>query len=178
MRRAFLKLTQSDIPQGSPKLVPRVLDVVKGQLCLVIGTVYMDMPLKPNVLEDIGRDVSKNWPRLRFLMSNSTKHSLPAPPLLQKIHSPDDRVMLEDESGRIRLTGKALDDVTLVTGVIVGVLGAENSSGDFEAVDLCFPGMAPQASEDDRMDVDGKHALGTEIDKIALTTYPGGICRF
>jgi len=39
--------------------VPRVLEVVKGQLCLVIGTVYMDMPLKPNVLEDIGRDVSK-----------------------------------------------------------------------------------------------------------------------
>ena len=61
MRRAFLnELTQSDMPQGSPKLVPRVLDVVKGQLCLVIGTVYMDMPLKPNVLEDIGRDVSKN----------------------------------------------------------------------------------------------------------------------
>ena len=73
--------------------------------------------------------------------------------------------MLEDESGRIRLTGKALEDVTLVTGVIVGVLGAENSSGDFEAVDLCFPGMAPQASEDDRMDVDGTHALGTETDK-------------
>lgn len=81
--------------------------------------------------------------------------------------------MLEDESGRIRLIGKVLEDVPLVTGVIVGVLGAETSSGDFEAVDLCFPGLAPQASEDDRMDVDGKHALGTEADKIALTTYPG-----
>jgi hypothetical protein len=45
--------------QGSPKLVSRVLDVVKGQLCFVIGTVYMDMPLKPNVLDDIGRDVSR-----------------------------------------------------------------------------------------------------------------------
>jgi DNA polymerase delta subunit 2 len=78
--------------------------------------------------------------------------------------------MLEDESGRIRLIGKALEDVPLVTGVIVGVLGAETSGGDFEAVDLCFPGMAPQASEDDRMDVDGKYyALPDEI-----ATYPTG----
>ena len=65
--------------------------------------------------------------------------------------------MLEDESGRIRLIGKVLEDIPLVTGVIVGVLGAETSGGDFEAVDLCFPGMAPQAGEDDRMDVDGEH---------------------
>jgi DNA polymerase delta subunit 2 len=64
--------------------------------------------------------------------------------------------MLEDESGRIGLIGKILEDTPLVTGVIVGVLGAETSSGDFEVVDLCFPGMAPQASEDDSMDIDGK----------------------
>ena len=43
---------------GDPVFVPRVLDVEKGKLCFIIGTVYMDMPLKPNVLEDIARDVS------------------------------------------------------------------------------------------------------------------------
>lgn len=43
---------------GNPIFVPRVLDVEKGQLSYVIGTVYMDMPLKPNVLDDIARDVS------------------------------------------------------------------------------------------------------------------------
>lgn len=43
---------------GNPVFVPRVLDVEKGQLCFIIGTVYMDMPLKPNVLEDVARDVS------------------------------------------------------------------------------------------------------------------------
>lgn len=42
----------------NPVLVPRVLEVVKSKLCYVVGTVYMDMPLKPNVLEDIARDVS------------------------------------------------------------------------------------------------------------------------
>ena len=39
--------------------VERVLDVRQGQLCWVVGTIYMDMPLKPNILEDISKDVSQ-----------------------------------------------------------------------------------------------------------------------
>jgi DNA polymerase delta subunit 2 len=38
--------------------VPKVLDVQAGKLCYIIGTVYMDMPLKPNILEDITKEVS------------------------------------------------------------------------------------------------------------------------
>lgn len=51
---------------GSPILVPRVLEVVKSRLCYIVGTVYMDMPLKPNVMEDIARDVSSFSFRHRF----------------------------------------------------------------------------------------------------------------
>ena len=29
----------------------------QGELCWVAGTVYMDMPLKPNILDDISKDV-------------------------------------------------------------------------------------------------------------------------
>jgi hypothetical protein len=43
--------------EGNPVLVERVLEVVKGKLCYIVGTVYMDMPLKPNVIEDVARDV-------------------------------------------------------------------------------------------------------------------------
>lgn len=44
---------------GEPaKRVDRVLDVRQGELCWVVGTCYMDMPLKPNVLEDVTKDVS------------------------------------------------------------------------------------------------------------------------
>lgn len=39
------------------KRVDRVLDVRQGELCWVVGTVYMDMPLKPNILEDVSKDV-------------------------------------------------------------------------------------------------------------------------
>jgi DNA polymerase delta subunit 2 len=37
--------------------VERVLDVRQGELCWVAGTIYMEMPLKPNILEDISKDV-------------------------------------------------------------------------------------------------------------------------
>lgn len=44
-------------PTDDPVYVPRVLDVQKGKLCYIVGTVYMDMPLKPNVLVDLGKEV-------------------------------------------------------------------------------------------------------------------------
>lgn len=40
------------------KKVSRVLDVRQGELCWVAGTVYMEMALKPNILEDVSKDVS------------------------------------------------------------------------------------------------------------------------
>lgn len=40
--------------------VERVLDVRQGQLCWIIGTVYMEMALKPNVLDDISKEVQEN----------------------------------------------------------------------------------------------------------------------
>lgn len=38
--------------------VDRVLDVRQGALCWVTGTIYMDLPLKPNILDDVAKDVS------------------------------------------------------------------------------------------------------------------------
>ncbi|KAG8217429.1 DNA polymerase alpha/epsilon subunit B-domain-containing protein, partial [Butyriboletus roseoflavus] len=130
---------------GNPVYVPRVLDVVKSQLCWILGTVYMDMPLKPNVLEDLGRD-----------------HSLPPPQSREKIYSDQDSVMLEDESGRIKLVGQKLISMHLVTGVIIAVLGMETPSGEFEVIDTCFADLAPFAEQhntgNDSMDVDSSTA--------------------
>ena len=52
--------------------------------------------------------------------------------------------MLEDESGRIKLVGEPLKALRLVTGVIIAALGVETSAGEFQVVDVCFAGMAPQ----------------------------------
>lgn len=39
------------------KYVDRVLDVRQGELCWIVGTVYMQMGLKPNVIDDIAKEV-------------------------------------------------------------------------------------------------------------------------
>ncbi|KAI1415238.1 DNA polymerase alpha/epsilon subunit B-domain-containing protein [Hypoxylon sp. FL1857] len=111
------------------KRVERVLDIRQGELCWVTGTVYMDMPLKPNILEDVSKD---RW--------------LSAPISNKKYFSDDgsDAVTLEDESGRIRLVGNVLDSVILVTGCIIAVMGTENVNGELEVIDLKFPDLPPQ----------------------------------
>lgn len=91
--------------------------------------------------------------------------------------------MLEDESGRICLVGDRIRSACLVTGVILGALGIETHNGDFEVVDICYPGMAPQPSAGipwpalpevkDAMEVDGafrpdSHAI------VYLTGYMAG----
>ncbi|KAG8711180.1 hypothetical protein FRC09_020743 [Ceratobasidium sp. 395] len=101
-------------------------DVVKGQICYIVGTVYMDMPLKANVLEDIAQD-----------------HALAAIPARTKRTSESDSVVLEDESGRVALTGDILAKENLVTGVTVAVLGFEGPAAAFEVQEIVYPGLAP-----------------------------------
>lgn len=62
-------MSRSSIVIGSPQLVPRVLEVVKNQICFIIGTVYMEMHRKPNVLIDIARDVSNGHSQIIVLWS-------------------------------------------------------------------------------------------------------------
>ena len=40
-------------------MVDRVLDVRQGELCWVVGTVYMELGQKPNILDDIAKEVSE-----------------------------------------------------------------------------------------------------------------------
>lgn len=108
--------------------VERVLDVRQGELCWISGTIYMDMPLKPSVLEDITKD--------HFIV--------PPPPREKYVDMGVDQTMLEDESGRLRLTGSILNLHDLVTGVIVAVLGTETSNGDFNVIDIKIPDLPSQ----------------------------------
>lgn len=163
-----------EIAGENAQRVERVLDVRQGQLCWVVGTVYMDMPLKPNILEDISKE-----------------HWIAGPPPRRSYFSADGetQVMLEDESGRLRLTGAMLKTTLLVTGVIIAVLGTENANGDFEVLDMHIPELPTQPAryerdenedEDTIMDVDdqphkkialvsGLDISGTDADTLALS---------
>ncbi|KAI0198985.1 DNA polymerase alpha/epsilon subunit B-domain-containing protein [Astrocystis sublimbata] len=111
------------------KKVERVLDIRQGELCWVSGTVYMEMALKPNILEDVSKD---RW--------------ISAPKSNNRYYADDgsDAVTLEDESGRIRLTGDILKNVVLVTGCVIAAMGTENVNGELEVIDLKFPDLPPQ----------------------------------
>ncbi|GHJ84295.1 hypothetical protein NliqN6_0697 [Naganishia liquefaciens] len=131
--------------QGSPQLLPNILKVERSKLGYIIGTIYMEMPLKPNILEDLARD---NW-------------TAPPPPR-PKFYSPNDVIHLEDERGRVTLVGERLRQEIekpgggLVTGVVVAALGMETASGDFEVIDICYAGL-PSLAEP--ASVSGNRAL-------------------
>ncbi|KAL4774356.1 DNA polymerase alpha/epsilon subunit B-domain-containing protein [Aspergillus nidulans var. acristatus] len=149
--------------------VERVLDVRQGELCWVAGTIYMEMPLKPNILDDLAKDNFTSAPPPRRTYQD------PAHPELTEI-------MLEDESGRLRLTGSKLQSVQLATGVIIAVLGTENANGDFEAIDIKVPDLAQQPRRWERDEakapkvpkkgkiamVSGLGITGTSSDTLAL----------
>ncbi|KAL4950704.1 DNA polymerase alpha/epsilon subunit B-domain-containing protein [Aspergillus filifer] len=147
--------------------VDRVLDVRQGEPCWVAGTIYMEMPLKPNILDDLTKDNFTTAPPPRKTYQD------PSHPELTEI-------MLEDESGRLRLTGSKLHSVQLATGAIIAVLGMENKDGDFEAIDIKVPDLARQPNRWERDNVPsdsegGKIALisglgitGTSSDSLAL----------
>ncbi|MCJ1261406.1 hypothetical protein MMC22_001270 [Lobaria immixta] len=126
-----------EIAGETVRRVDRVLDVRQGELCWMAGTVYVDMPLKPNILDDISKD-----------------HWISAPPPREKYLSPSgqDQTMLEDESGRLRLIGTPLQMSLLVTGCIIAVMGTENANGEFEVVDLKYPDLPGQPQRWERDD--------------------------
>lgn len=117
--------------------VERVLDVRQGQLCWVVGTVYMELPLKPNILADISKD---HWV------------AAPTPHKTYQASTEDAAVMLEDESGRLKLTGAMLKTSLLVTGVIVAVLGTENVNGEFDVLDIHVADLPRQPQRWERDD--------------------------
>ncbi|KAJ5403856.1 DNA polymerase delta subunit 2 [Penicillium cosmopolitanum] len=126
--------------------VDRVLDVRQGELCWMAGTVYMDMPLKPNILVDLTKE-------------NFTSAPAPRPTYTDPSDPSSTQIMLEDESGRLRLTGTFLSATHLVTGAIIAVLGTENSNGDFEVIDIKVPDLPLQPP---RWERDGGAPTGTQ----------------
>jgi DNA polymerase delta subunit 2 len=102
--------------------VAKIVSLSMGKACFIIGTVYVDAPLKPNILDEITRE---QW--------------VQAPPPREKYTSDHDKIMLEDESGRVALSGEVLKSELLTTGMIIGILGSENRDGSFSVLDLMYP---------------------------------------
>ncbi|KAG1183778.1 hypothetical protein G6F35_015260 [Rhizopus arrhizus] len=110
-----------------PRYVEKVLNTQPGELCYMVGTIYLQMHKKPNVLNDL-----------------EDEETIVRPDTPAKYRSDQDVISLEDESGRVEITGACLSKQFLVTGMIVGILGKEVATGTFEVIDICLPGVPPQ----------------------------------
>jgi DNA polymerase delta subunit 2 len=105
----------------SVKRLGRVLEVAIGVESILVGTLFKEMKAKPSVLKN-----TQNDDRPSFC-------------------SETDHLILEDESGRVKLV---LQDTALVqacaTGVIAAIRGTQVANGEFHVTDVLFAGFAPQ----------------------------------
>ncbi|KAK1327156.1 DNA polymerase delta small subunit [Acorus calamus] len=108
--------------------VNTVLGLEQGKECVIVGTIYKHMKLKPSILEEYSKERSA----VPLVRPHNFMHS-------------DDHLVLEDESGRVKLSGDSLDPRVFVTGIVAGLHGKETSEGDFLVLDVLEAGLAPQA---------------------------------
>eukprot|EP00005_Dracoamoeba_jomungandri_P002735 CAMPEP_0174260122 /NCGR_PEP_ID=MMETSP0439-20130205/8857_1 /TAXON_ID=0 /ORGANISM="Stereomyxa ramosa, Strain Chinc5" /LENGTH=389 /DNA_ID=CAMNT_0015344293 /DNA_START=312 /DNA_END=1481 /DNA_ORIENTATION=+ len=104
----------------------RILELLPLEECVVTGTLYKEMPLRPDVL--------KYYAEKRSILPPVTK---------ENYVSKDDVLILEDDSGRIQLIGAVNPDI-LVTGIIAAVIGRELETGEFQVDDMIFTGFPKQ----------------------------------
>lgn len=121
-------LLYSLVPNWKPHLpVCTVLGLEEGKDCVIVGTLYKHMKLKPTILDEYSKERSVE-------------------PLVQPrnfVHS-NDYLVLEDESGRVKLRGDVLLPSVYVTGLVVALLGKETDSGDFLVEEILEAGLPEQ----------------------------------
>ena len=110
----------------------KTLDAEPDEPVMMTGTVYVDMKLKPNILDNLKEDIFEK-----------KKESDPA----AKYCGEGDVLMIEDDSGRVamRVPAELLSEIgPLVTGMVVSVRGKLSEAGELHVDGLCVPGMPPQ----------------------------------
>ncbi|OVA13065.1 DNA polymerase alpha/epsilon [Macleaya cordata] len=104
-----------------------VLGIEEGKECIIVGTLYKHMKLKPCILDEYSKERSA----VPVVKPHNFMH-------------PDDQLILEDESGRVKLGGTVLAASNYVTGVVVAVHGKETVSGEFFVQDILERGLPHQ----------------------------------
>jgi DNA polymerase delta subunit 2 len=114
---------------GEDIVIRKLVDVKVEQEVCIVGTTFKEMSLKPSILKEI----------------SDAHNLLPFPAKKRKYVSPTDKLVLEDESQRITLTGN-IPTQDLITGIIMAVKGYEMTDGQFHVREYCFAGVPPLAT--------------------------------
>ncbi|GMP25011.1 hypothetical protein CsSME_00002072 [Camellia sinensis var. sinensis] len=133
-------LLYSLVPNWKPHLpVCTVLGLEEGKECIIVGTLYKHMKLKPSILDEYSKEMIK----FLYFIGNMQKSAGPLVKPHNFIH-PDDHLVLEDESGRVKLRGNVLLPSVYVTGLVVALHGKETGAGDFWVEDILEAGLPNQ----------------------------------
>ena len=110
----------------------RLSELELDQDCIIIGTLYKQMELKPSILKEI-----------------SEQNGLVAPPpgigSRSRYADPSDELILEDELQRVPLTGD-ISVGEMISGTVVALYGhqPEEHTGKFFVKGIAYPNMAVQ----------------------------------
>lgn len=161
LKLANPKWKDVDVNGEKPKFIPKVLDVPFLKPVYIIGTTLADMKYKPNVLKEVELSVQGHFQELNQIKGNTNTHKSGIESMRRASYSDPktDKLWLEDESGRILLTGDLLNEKIIVTGLVIGVLGIEVESGIFHVVDIVYPEAAEQKPIPAALNQDGKLLL-------------------
>ncbi|KAK8935982.1 DNA polymerase delta small subunit [Platanthera zijinensis] len=121
-------LLSSLVNKWKPHLpVNTVLGLEESKECVIVGTIYKHMKLKPSILDEYSKE--------RSVVPLVKPHNF--------VH-PDDHLILEDEIGRVNLKGSLLIPTAFVTGIGLALHGKKTSEGDFWVQDILEAGLPPQ----------------------------------
>lgn len=84
--------------------------------CCIIGTVFCEMQLKPNVLAELEEDVRESCDLIGNLLTFIRKKNISIPEVKTSYHGQNDVIVLEDETGRVILDGPLVLEEPLCTG--------------------------------------------------------------
>ncbi|XP_057547394.1 DNA polymerase delta small subunit isoform X2 [Amaranthus tricolor] len=131
-------ILHSLIPHWKPHIpVVTILGLEEGKECVLVGTLYKHMKLKPGILDE--------YAKVRTVVPIVQPHNF--------MHA-DDYLVLEDESGRVKLEGAALVPSVYVTGVVAAFLGKESTAGSFLVQEILEAGLPPQIEKPLKLDDD------------------------
>ncbi|EFJ09735.1 hypothetical protein SELMODRAFT_129338, partial [Selaginella moellendorffii] len=123
-REVLGSIVQSSLPRVP---VSPILGLKDGKRCVVIGTVYKQMKLKPSILDEYAKERTKP-----LATASSFMHS-------------EDYLVLEDASGRVKLVGSMIVPSNYVTGIVIAAWGQGGKDGDFFVRQIIEPGLPPQS---------------------------------
>lgn len=121
------KIKQQD--KSSLPIRGKLIEVKLKEECWVVGTLYREIKDRPTALDEYD-DVK----RIQKIKKDSYA-------------GPNDKFVVEDETGRATLSGIQKFEESLCTGLIVGLRCWEKENGELEVLQILTPGFADQKNQ-------------------------------